>query len=119
MLEKAKPVFVEPKYQGGLSVLSALQLLRMSADKGYIPAEGFLGSIYYWGRNVPKNKVLASYWIERGATHNDVWSLVALGEMKYDGTGGYQRNEAEAVVHWRAAADWDQRLPRPAWGGLT
>ena len=105
MFEQAKLRFTNENYQGALSTPAALQMLRISADKGHIPAESFLGYIYGWGRVVAKNEKVASYWIERAAKHGDIWSTDMLGNMKYRGGGGYPRNEAEAVAHWRTAAE--------------
>lgn len=105
MLEQAKPRFTEDSYQGTLSTTAALQMLRISADKGHVPAESFLGYIYGWGLVVTKNEKVSSYWIERAANHGDIWSTDMLGNMKYKGWGGYSKNEAEAVAHWRSAAE--------------
>jgi TPR repeat protein len=87
----------------GAAPVSAIQQLRMQAEKGNVEAQFALAQAYDRGRDVPKDKAEAVRWYQRAADQGDAFAQFALGNNYWDGTG-IVRNEKEAVRWWHGAA---------------
>lgn len=83
--------------------VSAIQQLRMQAEKGNVEAQFTLAQAYDRGLDVPKDKEEAVRWYRRAAEQGDAFAQFALGNNYWDGTG-IVKNEKEAVRWWHSGA---------------
>lgn len=68
----------------------SLSLYRKSAEEGYLPAQNYLGFLYYKGEGMEKNVDSALFWIEKAAM---------AGDIKAAGNMGYLLSEAPDIEH--------------------
>ena len=79
-------------------ITATVDLLRLSAEKGYAPARNYLGFLYYNGEGVAQNTDSALYWIRKAAGE---------GDIKAAGNLGYLLSQAPDVAHdYQEACKW-------------
>lgn len=65
-----------------------------AAQAGLAPSQNNLGYKYFKGSGVPKNNVLAVYWLTRAAEQGEPFAYGSLGEIYFKG-GAFPRNDLE------------------------
>jgi S1-C subfamily serine protease len=81
-----------------------LKLLRPLAEQGDATAQSRLGSMYYFGRGVPKNYTEAARWFRKAAEQGGASVQFLLGLM-YNMGQGVPKDYAEAARWFRKAAE--------------
>jgi uncharacterized protein len=84
--------------------VAAAQWYRKLAEQGNIEAEFRLGSMYFNGRGVLRNRAEAAIWYGRAAFKGHAAAQANLGVLFANGWG-IARDDAEAVKWFRAAAE--------------
>lgn len=82
---------------------TALDYYGRGAAKGLARSMTRLGSLYFHGKHVPWDPVLASKWYQRAARRSDPEGLHQLAMMYWSGTGVLQ-DRKQAVRFWERAA---------------
>lgn len=82
----------------------ALELCILSAEKGYAPAQNYLGFKYYRGEGIGKDIGKGLYWMEKAAMQGDPKGANNLGWMLSEGEGVI-RDYVKAAFWLRRAAD--------------
>ena len=82
----------------------AFQELENAAQKGYAPAQYYLGVMYEYGKGMKINNFMAKYWYEKAAYQNHAMAQQNLGIMYEEGRG-VANNKAEALKWYRKAAE--------------
>ena len=59
----------------------SVNLYRQSAEKGFAPAQNYLGFLYYSGTMLQQNVDSALYWIEKAAVNGDMKAASNLGYL--------------------------------------
>lgn len=67
--------------------LAADSLYLYAAEKGYAPAQNYVGFKYYLGNGFPKNLSLALEWIGKAAAQGDAKAYTNLGWLLMEGEG--------------------------------
>ena len=80
--------------------VEALELFRKSAEKGNAEAENMLGVMYYTGRGVSEDKVLAREYARKSAIHGS-----AAGQNNYAYLLQLEEKHVEARVYYEMAAE--------------
>src|ERR1017187_1652097 len=81
-----------------------LQLLRDSAEKGYVPAIRQLGLLYEGGKYVPRDYTQALYWFNKAADKGDSEAELQLGGCYHYGLGT-NRDYSTSAKWYRRSAD--------------
>lgn len=81
------------------------QLLRASAEAGYVTAMRKLGNALYNGRGMPKDRNEAAKWYRRGTEAGDVDCMVRYGLCCYFGHGIASPDKDQAALLFRQAAE--------------
>ena len=80
--------------------------LEESAKKGYAAAATFLGTVYHEGKyGQPMNMEVAVIWYKEGAKLGDPLGMSNYAVALQHGSGGLERDDAEAFKWIRAAAN--------------
>ncbi|MEG2464376.1 MAG: dynamin family protein, partial [Malacoplasma sp.] len=82
----------------------ALYWYKKAAKLGSIRGMGKLGDLYYYGKFVDKNYILAVEWFEKAANLGDPDSMAGLGFIYYNGGYGIWKNYSIAVDWFKKAA---------------
>ncbi len=88
----------------------AIAYLTASANKGYAPAEGALGTAYVMGNGVKADPVKGVELLEKAAAQGQRGAAVYLGMEYEDGDNGVPHNQARAIVFLKQAADEHQSI---------
>jgi TPR repeat protein len=88
--------------QHGLAQMASL--CRARAEQGDANAERELGSMYYWGKGVPRDYAEAVRWYRKSAEQGDVRAQYDLSGMYYRGEG-VPHDYSEAVFWCRKSAE--------------
>jgi hypothetical protein len=86
------------------SGLHAVDLMRRSAELGYVPAQTALGYWLQYGQYVASEPAEAVEWYKRAARQNDRFGQYALGRAYALGIGG-QKDELQGETWLKKAAD--------------
>ena len=81
-----------------------VDIIRISAENGYAPAQYSLGARYRAGLSVKKDREKAFYWFNQAAERNEVNALAHLGDMYYKGRH-VGEDHAMAFDYYKRAAD--------------
>ncbi len=81
-----------------------IDIIRISAENGYAPAQYSLGARYRAGLSVKKDREKAFYWFNQAAERNEVNALAHLGDMYYKGRH-VEEDHAKAFDYYKRAAD--------------
>lgn len=97
---------LRPNVEGEASDFpAALQWLIRAAEGGYMQAQLDLGGIYLeGGKSIDADPVRAREWFSRAAEQGSAEAEFFLGYLLFNGKG-CTPNRAEALKHWRKAAD--------------
>jgi TPR repeat protein len=79
----------------------ALEYWTKAAELGDVEANAFLGSMYYDGRGVEKDKKKAIYHLEQAAMGGHPWARVLLADYEMKNNGRFKR----AAKHYIIAAN--------------
>ena len=79
-------------------------LYRLAAEAGYIPAQNYLGFLYYNSKGAGHNVDSALYWIEKAALQGDVKAAGNLGFL-YSAASDIQHDYSLAFKWLEKAAD--------------
>ena len=82
----------------------ALREFHPLAERGYTPAQLYLGGMYRRGDGVPQDGAEAAKWYRKAAEQGDADAQYSLGVMYAEGDGVPQ-DDAEAVRWYREAAE--------------
>ena len=85
-------------------IAEAMKWFRMSANRGYAPAQTNLGYKYYQGDIVAQNNTQAIKWFRKAAVQNDPLAQFNLGVMYSDGIGT-PKNNKEAIKWLQKSAN--------------
>ena len=88
--------------QGNYKV--ALEIIRAFAEQGHAPAQAILGSMYFDGKGVRKNRKTAVDWYRRAAEQGNPNSQLRLGQFYIFGKG-VTRDYDEAERWFQKAAE--------------
>ena len=83
----------------------ALHWLLKSAENGYAPAQLFMGAIYHYGEDRPRNFKMAFNWYKKAAIQGDSSAADNLGAFYLDGLG-VEKNCQLAIEWFETAAEW-------------
>lgn len=76
----------------------ALRLYRLSADKGYAPAQNYMGFLCYSPTSPTRDPQLALQWIEKAAGQGDPKAFNNLGWLLLEGEG--VEHDAKKAAYW-------------------
>jgi TPR repeat protein len=82
----------------------AAKWLRKAADMGDSQAQGMLGVLYWNGRGVPQDPVIAVGWLRKAADGGEAQAMRNLGKA-YDQGLGIEKDQKEAMRWMRRAAE--------------
>ena len=82
----------------------ALRLLRLAANRGFVPAEQAMGIFCQSGFGMPPDKPQAISWYTKAAQHGSRDAATNLALM-YSTGDGIQKDAAKAATWFRSAAD--------------
>lgn len=88
--------------------LESSRLYLKAAEKGFIPAQSFIGFRYYRGEGVKKDVNKALKWIQRAAEQGDAKAQNNLGWMLMEGDG--VQHDFNKAAYWLNSAA-EQGLP--------
>ncbi|KAJ3031916.1 hypothetical protein HK097_005395, partial [Rhizophlyctis rosea] len=83
---------------------SALKWYATAADQGYARAQNAVGSCYYWGKGVKRDRGEAVVWYRRAAEQGDPHAQNNLG-ICYEEGSGVARDLVMAKTYYKMAAD--------------
>jgi hypothetical protein len=83
----------------------ALQLLRGSAEMGYLPAQTVVGYFYDTGSVVAREPGIAAEWYRKGVAQDDPLAEWLMGRLYL--TGGLQRDLTQAATVLQKSANQD------------
>ena len=89
---------------GYRDIETAITWYRKAAERNYGPSENNLGWNYHTGEGVPKNDVLAVYWITQSAGHGQPFAYGSLCEL-YGAGGIFPPDDVEEYKWCRLAID--------------
>jgi TPR repeat protein len=101
-----------PPYQARVrqrKLAEAARLCRASAERGDTGAQYSLGSVYYYGKGVPRDYAEAARWYRKSAEQGAAKGQYALGFCYFHGYG-VPRDRAEAGRWYRKAAGQGYRM---------
>ena len=81
-----------------------IEVLKISAENGYAPAQFSLGARYRAGLSVKKDREEAFYWFSKAAERNDTKAIAHMGDM-YDKGRGVEQDRVKAFECYKRAAD--------------
>jgi|HubBroStandDraft_1064217.scaffolds.fasta_scaffold120243_2 hypothetical protein len=88
---------------------------RVRAERGDAKSQFELGSMYYYGKGVPKDYVEAVRWYRKSAEQGDADAQYSLSYMYHDGKG-LPQNDSEAASWCRRAAEQGNARAQDALG---
>jgi hypothetical protein len=83
---------------------------RRAAELGSVYAMNNLGSALVVGRGVRRDLAEAARWFRKGADRGLASAHANLGKLYETGEGGLPKDRAEAIKHYRKAAEGDRPL---------
>lgn len=88
-------------------IAKAFSLCQKSAERGWVPAYGYLAWHYLTGQGVDENLVEVHKFLKKGADQKDPYAMYLLGAC-YESGAGVEKNLDTAKTWYRKAADLDQ-----------
>jgi hypothetical protein len=85
----------------------SVDYFRRAADQGSADSANNLGTAYASGRGVRKDLAEAARWFRKGADLGSATAYANLGRLYEAGEGGLPKDRAEAIKHYRKAAEGD------------
>lgn len=102
-LKAASAAFAKRDYE------TAFKLALPAAEAGNARAQGFVGSLYSYGRGVPQNYELAVKWFRKSANQGFPASQIAMGDFYLMGIV-VEKDEKNAFTWIKKAADQNEGL---------
>lgn len=87
-----------------VDTLRSTELYTLAAEKGYAPAQNYLGFRYYRGEGVPRDVARGLDWLEKAAMQGDPKAANNLGWLLMEGEG-VEHDYGKAAFWLRSAAD--------------
>jgi TPR repeat protein len=103
---------------GPADVAKALDIYKQAATKGSAPAQLNLGILYHEGRLVPKDQVQAAYYFQMAAVQGLPRAEALWGMYLWKELGGQRKNELEARMLFRHAADAGDEIAQNNLGAM-
>ncbi|WP_179119530.1 tetratricopeptide repeat protein [Ensifer adhaerens] len=91
-MKDAQEAFMRADYQ------EAYRQSLPEAERGNAAAQSMIGSLYAYGRGVPKDDSQAFHWFKRAADQGDLSAQYAVSQL-YETGRGVER-DTQAAVHW-------------------
>ncbi|WP_373817448.1 tetratricopeptide repeat protein [Glaesserella sp.] len=89
----------------------AIAIFTEMAEKGYAPAQAYLGELYYWGTYHEPDYKKAHDWLEKAAKDKtQIHSMKLLAEMYTEGKG-VPMDSAKAFEWYKKVADSEAYQP--------